>query len=35
MSIARAIARAHDSDLQIKTRPDGGTIVTVLFARTP
>lgn len=31
LSIARAIARAHDSDLQIKARPDGGTIVTVLF----
>lgn len=34
LSIARAIARAHDSDLQIKTRPDGGAIVTVVFGKT-
>ncbi|MDQ4405546.1 ATP-binding protein [Rhizobium sp. AN63] len=31
LSIARAIARAHDSDLQIDPRQDGGTVVTVLF----
>lgn len=31
LSIARAIARAHDSDLQISPRQDGGTVVTVLF----
>lgn len=35
LSIARAIARAHDSDLQIKARPEGGTIVTVVFKATP
>ncbi|KAI3480209.1 hypothetical protein L1887_57667 [Cichorium endivia] len=34
LSIARAIAQAHDSDLQIKARPDGGTIVTVVFGKT-
>lgn len=31
LSIARAIARVHDSDLQISPRQDGGTVVTVLF----
>ncbi|MBO9656200.1 MAG: HAMP domain-containing protein [Agrobacterium tumefaciens] len=31
LSIARAIAQAHDSDLQIKAGETGGTVVTVLF----
>ena len=34
LSIARAIARAHDSDMQIKAGEAGGTTVTVLFKAT-
>ncbi|CAN7586787.1 ATP-binding protein [Agrobacterium tumefaciens] len=34
LSIARAIAQAHNSDMQIAAGQDGGTIVTILFKTT-